>query len=668
MIPATRPVDAGRRDGYASSVSAPTSPARTRILVCAVGALAIVVYANTLGHGFAWDDPRVIVDNAAAHDPGDWRRIFGTPSWFMEGQATTAFRPLATWTFAVSHALHDARPFGYHLANVLLHAVVAMLLVLLALAAGSGAAAAALGGALFAVHPIHTEVVANGVGRAELLAAAFALGALWLALLAERRRHAGALRAGCVLAYGLALLSKEHAIAVLVLVPLADLLVADGGSARRFLARLRGARLACYGGLVGTTAAYLALRVAALGGLTGSLAVGGRLGASYNPSVLAPPLLRVLTALGVQARAVGLLLWPFHLSADYSYQEIPVATGLGEPAVLAGIVVAAGLVAGLAVAWRRRPVLAFWLALALAPWLVVSNLVLPIGTILGERLLYLPSAGACMLLATALVAAARRTSVAVAGGLAAALLVAWSVRTVTRNPVWASDLTLAEATVADAPRSANAHTNLGRVYVDLGRDAEALAELETAERLLAAHPDWPERLDVLYTTALVRQRRGETEAALALYREIVARDPAYFPAWIDLGALANRLGRHQEALAAAERAAAIRPDLPNVDLVRGFALRGLGRRKEALAAFRAVLARVPGAPDALLGAGAAAYELGDFSEAVHEFQALVAAAPSQDAYRGLVMSLRQAGRAEEAAQVAARARQRFPDDPTFRAQ
>jgi tetratricopeptide (TPR) repeat protein len=661
-------VDAGRRGRYASGVSAPTSPARVRILVCAVGVLAIAVYANTLEHGFAWDDPRVIVDNAAAHDPGDWRRIFGTPSWFMEGESTTVYRPLATWTFAVSHALHDGRPFGYHVANVLLHAVVAMLLVLLALAAGSGLPAAALGGALFAVHPIHTEVVANGVGRAELLAAAFALGALWLALLADRRRHAGVLRAGCVLAYALALLSKEHAIAVLVLVPLTDLLVTDGGSARRFLAHLRGARLACYAGLVATTAAYLALRVAALGGLAGSLAVGGRLGASYNPTVLASPLLRVLTALGVQARAVGLLLWPFHLSADYSYQEIPVATGLGEPAVLAGILVAAGLVAGFAVAWRRRPVLAFWLGLALAPWLVVSNLVFPIGTIFGERLLYLPSAGACMLLATGLVGAARRTSVFVAGGLAAALLVAWSVRTVTRNPVWASDLVLAQATVADAPRSVNAHASLGRVYIDLGRDQDALAELETAARLLAAHPGWPERLDVLYQTALVRQRRGETEAALGLYREIVARDPGYFPAWIDLGALANRLGRHEEALAAAERAAAIRPDLPNVDLVRGFALRGLGRRREALAAFRAVLARVPGAPDALLGAGAAAYELGDFPEAVREFQALVAAAPSQDAYRGLVLSLRQAGRAEEAAQVAARARARFPDDPTFRAE
>jgi tetratricopeptide (TPR) repeat protein len=640
---------------------------RPGFVACAVGVLAFAVYTNTLGHGFAYDDPRVITDNPAIRDLSDWRRIFTTPSWFMDGTSTIAFRPLTTWTFAANYALDGVAPVGYHLVNVVLHAVVSALVVLVAIAIGAPTALAGIAGALFAVHPIHTEVVANGVGRAELLAAALALLALWLHRMAGRSTHPRTLDTGCVVAYGLALLSKEHTIAFLVLLPLTDLLLDDGRDLRRFIRELRApGRATFYAALIVMTLAVLALRTLAVGSVIGGTDAGP-VTESYNVAAFAPAGLRMLTALAVQSRAVWLFVYPMALSADYSYPQVTLVTGLGDPRALVGLAVAAGLIGAVLLAWRRSPVACVWLALALLPWMVVSNVLFPGGTIFGERLLYLPSAGVCALLAMGVAVVANRLSWRVAGVAVAVLLLAWSARTFTRNRVWASDVALAEATVTDAPRSANAHDFLGRIYVDQGRDDDALAQFAEAAQLLVAHPAWPERLDILYQTAEVHGRRGDVATSTRLYEEILGHAPDYFPAWINLGAMLNQSGDHARALDAADRATAIRPDVPNAYVVRGYALRGLGRPRDAVSAFAAALERAPGAIEALLGMGAAAFEAGDFEQAARAFGQLVDTAPSREAYQGLVLSLGKTGRTEEARHTAAQAAARFPDEPAFRA-
>src|SRR2546425_8268632 len=166
--------------GRAAEAPAAAAESKTAIRWAAVASaiVALAVYANSLQNGLVYDDVHVIVSNEAAHHPLDWRTILRTPSWFLQGNPTIAYRPLTTWTVALDYAVHGERPFGYHLVNVLAHAGVSVLVVLLAASLGLPALAAALAGALFAAHPIHTEVVANIVGRAEILAAGLALLAL----------------------------------------------------------------------------------------------------------------------------------------------------------------------------------------------------------------------------------------------------------------------------------------------------------------------------------------------------------------------------------------------------------------------------------------------------------------------------------------------------------
>lgn len=622
------------------------------LVAALVAALALVVYANSLRNGLVYDDPSVITNNEAAHDPRAWRKILLAPSWQVTGAPALAYRPLTTWTFALNYAAHGAHPLGYHVVNVLLHAGVAALLVVLAGSMGLPVWVAGLAGALFAVHPIHTEVVAGVVGRADILAA----GLILLALLAERHAEEGrrplVASLAVLVAYGLAVLAKEHAIALVLAIPLLDLLVSDGGSVRVFARRLPGRRLAVYAALLAVTGGYLVLRRAAIGTV---LAPAGGIGYWMNPLAEAPPELRVLTALKLAALGAWLLLVPFRLSADYSYRQITVANGAGETGVLLGLVLAA-LVAVLTVLlWRRSPRACFWLLLAVLGYAVVSNVAFPIGTIFGERLLYLPSAGVCVLLAMLLATWSRRAAMVVA----AALLVAWGTRTVWRNPVWSTDLTLAEAAARDAPDSSHAHHVLGTLYTNLGRYEEALREFDHALRI------YPEDTTSLYNAGVVYRQRAQNIHALALFRRVVDIDPTHFPAFINLAATNNAMGAHTPALDWANRAIAAKPDVPNAYLVKGFALRGLNRNLEAREAFEQALRYTPGMPDALFALGATATELEDYPMAIDSFERLVLIAPLAGAYRGLVNAYREAGREEDAERLAAEARGKFPDDAFF---
>src|SRR5262249_22956274 len=246
----------------------------------------------------------------------------------------------------------------------------------------------------------------------------------------------------------------------------------------------------------------------------------------------------------VLAMAAGLLVWPHALSADYSYRQLPVIDSILTPGAWLGIGVAALLTILLAGLWRRTPVAAFWLALALATYAIVSNVLFPIGTIFGERLLYLPSAGFCVLAALALGAARRPLARAIVSVVVVVVLVDWSAVTIARNPVWRDDMSLARDMVRTAPDSAHAHHFLGATDGGGGRAGGACVEFVRVLDISPGH------LWTLSLVALPPQRRGAPHSALASYRHILDIDPRYFPAWISTSAIEYGRGRYAPALEA----------------------------------------------------------------------------------------------------------------------
>ena len=547
--------------------------------------LAVATFAGTVRYGFVYDDRPVVAANPAADDPADWRAILLAPSW-----GGAAYRPLTIWTFALNHGLHGAWPGGYHAGNVALHALVSALVVIVAVSCGATPAAATIAGVLFATHPVHTEAVASIVGRAELLCAVWMLAAILTHIGGARRGWRPRDVLGVLLCVAAGLLSKEYAATLVLLLPLVDLLVVDGGSPSRFVANLRLRRALVYTLVAGVTGGWLLVRhlVSRHSALW--------LQPWMNPLAYLSAPERMLAALDVQARALGLLFVPHPLRPDYSAGAIPLATDATSVRALLGIAVAVSLMALATALARRQPRALFWLLFAGVTWGVVSNLVVPSWVLFAERLVYLPSVGFCVLAALGLDVLARgvprRLTVA---AVVIAIAALWMNDAWRAQRVWRDDLTLARAMVTGSPGSAHAHNVLGRVYAKAGRLTQAMAAFDHAIALA------PESLDSFYDAALVRRARGRHEEARRLLRRLLRAYPSYFPAAVVLAATEIDLGHPQRALSVTEHALWYGRDSAELHVERAIALEAVGRPAEARMAFGRALHLAPGMAAARLG-------------------------------------------------------------------
>lgn len=407
---------------------------RLALLVASVVAVvAVAVFANSLANGFAYDDDFIIKNRELVHGLERIGTLLVSPYW-PEGFIGGLYRPVTLLTYALDWEVWNGAPFGFHLVNVLLHAAVSVLVALFLLRLFPWWAALT-GGLVFAVHSVHTEAVANVVGRAELLAALFVLGACLIYMRAVRGAGISLGSAiAIVLLYALAGFSKEAGIVLPGLLLATDLPLLRDVKRTDLRAWIRQ-RVPLFLALTGVLVVLLAARWLALG--TPLEHQPDRIFALDSSFAT-----RVFTMSRVWPRYFELLLLPLDLSADYSPGVILPAYGLTPLAVGGFALVLATLALAIAL-YRRAPEFAMavaWVAIALLP---VSNLIIMAEIVLAERTLYLPSVGISVLAALALVHARppRRRWVAI--GMTAWILV-FSTVTVRRNPVWDSTNTVFE--------------------------------------------------------------------------------------------------------------------------------------------------------------------------------------------------------------------------------
>lgn len=395
-------------------------------LYAAVGLCAAIVYLGALWNHFVYDDAMAIVSNSMVHGWSGLWQAFAHPYYWPVEPGGRLYRPLLTATFVLDWHLDGAAWF--HAVNLLWHAGASVAVAALA-RRWAGAGAALIGGLLFALHPVHVEAVAYVVGRAELMGGLLAVLAVYAAVERDSVVWSGA-------ALVLAVLSKENAAVVPALIVWAWLVGLRPLPPRRRL----GAFVASW---ILIAAAYAGLRWAVLQ----PHSQGGGLAPVF---VGQGPIAVRLTAVAALADVARLLVFPLELRADYSPGERTIVTSIGDPRFLLGLVVTAIWAALLVLAWRRRRrVEAFglgWIAIAYAP---VANLLFPIGILIAERTLYLPSAG----LALAVGAAARRLSGRRSVLAAGLVLAGAAARTALRVPVWRDDTALTLSMLEDSPRS-----------------------------------------------------------------------------------------------------------------------------------------------------------------------------------------------------------------------
>jgi protein O-mannosyl-transferase len=509
-------------------------PLRIGLLLAAV----VLAYGNTLVNQFTQDDNLYIILNPQVTD-------VSVRALFAVNKFTNLFRPVTFATLALNWKLGGARPFGYHLFNLMLHAAIALLLYLLlemilikspssisaegeyspgalpALLPLPQAKAVAFAAALiFAMHPIHTEAVSSIVGRAELLAAGFLLAA-WILHLRDRQISA-------LICFTLALLSKESAVVFLPLVLVGD------------YARGKWKQHLRYVLIAGVTVAYLGVLWKAQGGRLGRPSIP----LLDNPLASLPAPWRILNAFRVAWKYVALHFYPAKLSCDYSFNEIRVYRDWRHtlPAALAALAAAGAWIWALR---KRRSGLILAGGIYLVGFAVTANILMPTGTIMAERLAYLPSAGFCLLLALGWSWLQDRQRLVALAALTA-IVAGFGMRTIVRNRDWKDNLSLYSAAVQAAPGSAKMHANLGGEYLAIGRLDLAGPELQAA---LQIQPDYP---DALSAYGLLQSQIGNYQAAGGFMERALSmsgrNNPNYDFMAVNFAALLMRTNHNDGAL------------------------------------------------------------------------------------------------------------------------
>lgn len=485
-------------------------------------AITLLTYANTFHDtGFVTDSNFVILQDERVHRASlsNLKAIFSQDYWQVTGGGSGLYRPLTTLSFLLNYAIlgNADHAAGYHLFNALVHTTNVILVYLTLLALQGTGLLALSAAAIFAVHPVNVEAVTNLVGRADLLATCSVLVGLLCHVRAAMVRggHKIAWLTVMMLAVTIGLFCKETAVVILVVVVLYDLIYRLQVRHRVWLINLwlngwhffRSGYLA----LIPPLLIFFAVRRQVFAGL--NFAEVQFVIFVDNPMLDAGFWAARLTAIKVVGRYLGLLLWPRHLSSDYSYNQIPMVAWPFDgwedwQALLA--MAAVGALIWLAVKQRRRQKeLSFAVCLFLGALLPTANL-LPrpgeplfepeswlIGSIMAERFLYLPSIGfaGCLVFAVnslaghvvaiSGVAASSRSqavkvmSVLIVTGLVSAL----AIRSFQRNFDWQSDFSLWSKDVQTVPNNVKAHMALAMLAAaDSGGNnlGEAIAEAEKA--------------------------------------------------------------------------------------------------------------------------------------------------------------------------------------------
>ncbi|MGA2769290.1 MAG: tetratricopeptide repeat protein [Bryobacteraceae bacterium] len=591
----------------------------------ALWALVLAAYSNSFQAGLVFDSAMAITHDARirAVTPRNLGLILTEQYWHSR-TISGLYRPLTTASYLLNYAVfgNGTHPAGYHWVNLALHGVNVSLVYLLGiLVLGAPAPALALA-ALWGLHPLLTESVTNVVGRADLLAAFGVLAGLlcYVKSASATGRRKLLWVAAMVAAQAVGIFSKENAVVLPGIMLLYDL-TWRGRSAWR-------GRALAYSALVLPLAAFFCLRVAF------PMHIPARFG--DNPLITADFWTARLTALKVIGKYLWLFVWPARLSADYSYDAVPLFGWHPAEWEDAKALMALALCLGaalLAIRWyRTRKPLFFFLAfffVALAP---TSNLAILIGSIMAERFVYLPSIGLAGCAIAALCALGRPVSrqrllamrtAWIALGL---LCLACAVRTYARNFDWLDDLSLWTSAVDVCPGSAKAHINLGSALSKLpGRLPDAIVEYRVALRI---EPDYAEAHYNLGKALL--QLPGRLPDAIAEYEAALRINPDFADVHFDLGNALFRLpGRLPDAIAEYEAALRINPDFAEVRSNLGNALLQLpGRLPDAIAQYEVALRMEPGNAVVHMNLGNALSRLpGRLPDAIAEYQAALRVEP-----------------------------------------
>lgn len=480
--------------------------------------VSFLLYANTLNHAYTIDDLIVVTSNkltqegaSAIPDIFKHSYLFG-----YDGREDESYRPLTLTTFALEKTLFDAKPGVSHLMQVLLYGlcIVVLFKFLLNLFGEERSKLAIAITALFMLHPIHTEVVANVKSRDELLSALFLFMALWLYSKWILNKNV-ILILFSLISFFAATLSKETAVLGVLLFP-ATYFYMTGATIAEVVRKssVFGIPFLLYFGLRALVLSDV-LIAEPIDPVANSLALAQSGGEQFTSN------------LAIFAKYMQLSVFPVQLSWDYSIATFPLV-GFGTTASIIGFLAMTIILGIMVFGLFKRNLIGFGALIFVTTFALTSNFFFLINCTLGERFLFMPVLGVIMMVVLLVDQFLKDRPKTISITLLGIFAVFFVGRTITRNSDWKDNLSIYEAGVAVSPNSVKTHFNLGTEYLEQGNRTSAgqdkkawyeksLEEFKTAKKIYPKYVNTFENMGFVYAEL---GKIGETkEASIDFYKK-----------------------------------------------------------------------------------------------------------------------------------------------------
>lgn len=510
---------------------------RTLPIVLFLFIAILINYANIFLNGFVWDDNNFITSNKKITS------LEYIPYHFTHESRNSLWRPLRETLYILTYSVWGLNPFGYHLNALLLHTLITVFVFFIIANIAKSRELAFFAALLFAVHPVHTERVANMTASFDMLGLLFFLIAFYL-FIQYRQTSGKKFYFASVFAYLLALLSSEEAITFLGILLLYDICFARQEQILRIRQSIRQ-----YSPYIAVASIYIILHIIIVGRIGRAL--------SYFEDSFYITLLNSVKAI---AFYVGLLILPLNLSI---YRSLPKAATILNMPFLISLFILILLIAIMLFSFKKSKIVFFSFGWLFITMFLFYNFI-PKQTLLADRYLYFPSLGFCLLLGYFIyrvrdIKFLKGHGKLISVGILAALVIFYSFITINRNSEWRNEEALLKKAVEASPISSDAHWALAGYYKKMKSYDLAKIHLHKAIELSQKNYFALELLGAVYA-----ETKEYGRAVFYLKKAIEASPPdeeGYYRAHNDLGLVYSYLNDFNNSLFYLKKAVEINPEL-----------------------------------------------------------------------------------------------------------
>ena len=546
-----------------------------------------VLYVNTSTFDYALDDKIVIVSNQITTQgfggivdhfrydlmDGFWAAQYGVPVEELNKSSLVAggrYRPLSLVTFCIEWELFGESPGISHFINALLYGVLGMVLFMFLLKLFPVKSSSIWKNIpfwltlLFLAHPLHVEVVANIKGRDEILNLLFGLLALSYIIDYAKTKEFRSLLISSLMLF-ISLLSKETTVAFIALGPLL-LYFFDFGSFKEWKWS--------FVGLLISGVLYNLIRYAVVGSSSG-IEISEVMNDSFLYATESERFATIFLTIAIYAK---LLIVPYPLTHDYYPFHLPFIpdeqqyASWGNLGVIVGVLIILGLAFVFIKGLKNRSIYAFSILFFFGTFVLVSNVLFPIGVFMNDRFMFIPSVGVVIavgvFLSKLLDKGLKVKSYQTIIGVLSVFILAFSILTIKRSAAWESDSVLALTDVQVSLGSAKVNMAAGDALI---RELEGETNQEYRQEMLnetyvylkkslEIHPQYFPPLDLL---GKMYFESGDYNQSIEFYVHCVERKPGDTKFIENIFIIGNKLAsdvRFDDAIVAYNKALEFSPN------------------------------------------------------------------------------------------------------------